>query len=82
MKLIKILFMLILLTSLILVSSCSTKDAKVIECSNLIFDCDYNDCVNQCGKIATDKGKVLIDSKEINDGSGCFCEYEDAEVNL
>ncbi len=81
MKLFNVFLVLGLLISLVLLSSCSTTDAKVIECSNLLFDCGENDCSDQCGKVATDKGKVLISSEAINDGSGCLCEYTDAALS-
>ena len=57
-------------------------DAKVIECSNIFFKCDDRDCQDQCGKIATAKGKVLTKSESVNDGSGCWCEYEDPESKI
>ena len=77
-------YLLFLLIFLILTATaCTMKpDAKVIECSNIFFKCDINDCQDQCGKIATEKGKVLTKSEAVNDGSGCWCEYEDPESKI
>ena len=78
----RILLLILILGTVLFVTSCSTTDARVIECSNLFFDCDSSDCSDQCGKKATERGQVLVSSEEINDGSGCWCEYEDAELRL
>jgi hypothetical protein len=73
----------LLLIAMIFSSSCTLKpDAKVIECSNIFFKCSESNCENQCGKIATEKGKVMTSSESVNDGSGCWCEYEDPESKI
>ncbi|MAG60898.1 hypothetical protein CL619_03880 [archaeon] len=82
MKILRYLFLSIAIISLLLVGCSSKPDAKVIECSNIFFNCNDNNCENQCGKIATEKGKVLTGSESVNDGSGCWCEYEDPESKI
>ena len=83
MKVIRCTILILLIVSLTLLAGCTSKpDAKVIECSNIFFKCSDNNCENQCGKIATEKGKVLRSSESINDGSGCWCEYEDPENKI
>ncbi|MBT6762286.1 hypothetical protein HOA92_04550 [archaeon] len=83
MKLIRSWLIVLLIITLIMSTGCTLKpDAKVIECSNVFFKCSDNNCVNQCGKIATEKGKVLTKSESVNDGSGCWCEYEDPENKI
>lgn len=81
MKLIRYAILFLAVVSLLLVG-CSATDAKVIECSNLLFKCSEKDCDNQCGEIATDKGKVLISSESVNTGSGCWCEYDDPDSKI
>ena len=83
MKLIRSWLIVLLIITLIMSTGCTLKpDAKVIECSNVFFKRSDNNCVNQCGKIATEKGKVLTKSESVNDGSGCWCEYEDPENKI
>lgn len=83
MRTFRLALILFLLAALILITGCTMKpDAKVIECSNIFFKCDSGNCQDQCGKIATSKGKVLTKSEAVNDGSGCWCEYEDPERKI
>ncbi len=82
MKIIRHTILFLAILSLLLVGCTTKSDAKVIECSNVFFKCSDNNCENQCGKIATDKGKVLTKSESVNDGSGCWCEYEDPENKI
>ena len=83
MKIIRGLILVMLVCSLVLLVGCSSKpDAKVIECSNIFLKCSDKTCASQCGEVATEKGKVLIKSESVNDGSGCWCEYEDPENKI
>ena len=83
MRVMRSLLIISLVVFVTLSAGCELKpDAKVIECSNVFFKCSENDCENQCGKIATEKGKVMSSYESVNDGSGCWCEYEDPESKI
>ena len=72
-----ILFILIgiIILLIIFLNTGNNTKTKIVECDNLVFACNLDNCYKQCLQYASQQGGNYIDSTVVNGGAGCQCEY-------